>query len=91
MELKRQRTNCSDEYAWTDYMSLPFTQNVSLFFSQLQYAKSVAKTVLFSISIGYIAYLIIALSFIYFTKRSSVKLLEWPILSMAFGGKQSKT
>ncbi|XP_057449329.1 3-epi-6-deoxocathasterone 23-monooxygenase CYP90C1 isoform X2 [Lotus japonicus] len=28
MELKRQKTNCSDNYAWTDYMSLPFTQNV---------------------------------------------------------------
>ncbi|KAG4987967.1 hypothetical protein JHK85_030950 [Glycine max] len=28
MELKRLKTNCSDDYAWTDYMSLPFTQNV---------------------------------------------------------------
>ncbi|XP_061370912.1 3-epi-6-deoxocathasterone 23-monooxygenase CYP90C1-like [Gastrolobium bilobum] len=27
MELKRQK-NCSDDYAWTDYVSLPFTQNV---------------------------------------------------------------
>lgn len=30
MELKRLKTNCSEDYAWTDYMSLPFTQNVSL-------------------------------------------------------------
>ncbi|KAK7406764.1 hypothetical protein VNO78_08395 [Psophocarpus tetragonolobus] len=28
MELKRLKTNGSDDYAWTDYMSLPFTQNV---------------------------------------------------------------
>ncbi|XP_061345663.1 3-epi-6-deoxocathasterone 23-monooxygenase CYP90C1 [Gastrolobium bilobum] len=28
MELKRQNINCSDGYAWTDYMSLPFTQSV---------------------------------------------------------------
>ncbi|XP_047165573.1 3-epi-6-deoxocathasterone 23-monooxygenase CYP90C1-like [Vigna umbellata] len=28
MELKRLKTNCSEDYAWTDYMSLPFTQNV---------------------------------------------------------------
>ncbi|XP_027362687.1 3-epi-6-deoxocathasterone 23-monooxygenase CYP90C1-like [Abrus precatorius] len=28
VELKRQKTNCSDDYAWNDYMSLPFTQNV---------------------------------------------------------------
>ncbi|CAL0311479.1 unnamed protein product [Lupinus luteus] len=28
MELKRQKINSSDDYAWTDYMSLPFTQNV---------------------------------------------------------------
>ncbi|RHN54270.1 putative 3-epi-6-deoxocathasterone 23-monooxygenase [Medicago truncatula] len=28
MELKKQKTNCPDGYTWTDYMSLPFTQNV---------------------------------------------------------------
>ncbi|CAJ2646492.1 unnamed protein product [Trifolium pratense] len=28
MELKKQKTNCSNEYTWTDYMSLTFTQNV---------------------------------------------------------------
>ncbi|RDX76507.1 3-epi-6-deoxocathasterone 23-monooxygenase, partial [Mucuna pruriens] len=28
MELKSRKTNCNDDYAWTDYMSLPFTQNV---------------------------------------------------------------
>ncbi|XP_010275532.1 PREDICTED: 3-epi-6-deoxocathasterone 23-monooxygenase-like isoform X2 [Nelumbo nucifera] len=28
MELKRQKTQLGEDYAWTDYMSLPFTQNV---------------------------------------------------------------
>ncbi|XP_044497752.1 3-epi-6-deoxocathasterone 23-monooxygenase CYP90C1-like [Mangifera indica] len=28
MELKRQRTESCEEFSWTDYMSLPFTQNV---------------------------------------------------------------
>ncbi|KAJ8764508.1 hypothetical protein K2173_006248 [Erythroxylum novogranatense] len=28
MELKRQKTRSCDEYSWTDYMSLTFTQNV---------------------------------------------------------------
>lgn len=28
MELKRQKTHSCDDYAWNDYMSLPFTQNV---------------------------------------------------------------
>lgn len=28
MELKRQKTDSKEEYIWTDYMSLPFTQNV---------------------------------------------------------------
>ncbi|ESW30608.1 hypothetical protein PHAVU_002G167400 [Phaseolus vulgaris] len=28
MELKRLKTNCSEDYSWTEYMSLPFTQNV---------------------------------------------------------------
>ncbi|CAJ1930300.1 unnamed protein product [Sphenostylis stenocarpa] len=28
MELKRLKANCTEDYAWTDYMSLPFTQNV---------------------------------------------------------------
>lgn len=30
MELKKQKTDNSEDYRWTDYMSLPFTQNVSL-------------------------------------------------------------
>lgn len=29
MELKRQKVGSSENYAWTDYLSLPFTQNVS--------------------------------------------------------------
>ncbi|KAI5438871.1 hypothetical protein KIW84_024555, partial [Lathyrus oleraceus] len=28
MELKKQKTDNSEDYRWTDYMSLPFTQNV---------------------------------------------------------------
>ncbi|KAK9265936.1 hypothetical protein L1049_003460 [Liquidambar formosana] len=28
LELKRTKTHSCDDYAWTDYMSLPFTQNV---------------------------------------------------------------
>ncbi|KAI9081275.1 hypothetical protein K1719_036775 [Acacia pycnantha] len=28
MELKRQKTDRGEDYEWTDYMSLPFTQNV---------------------------------------------------------------
>ncbi|KAJ4714296.1 Cytochrome P450 [Melia azedarach] len=28
MELKRQKTESCDDYSWTDYVSLPFTQNV---------------------------------------------------------------
>ncbi|MED6123447.1 cytochrome P450 [Stylosanthes scabra] len=28
MELKRHKTSTDNKYAWTDYMSLPFTQNV---------------------------------------------------------------
>ncbi|XP_009761433.1 3-epi-6-deoxocathasterone 23-monooxygenase CYP90C1 [Nicotiana sylvestris] len=28
MELKRQKISSSEDYSWTDYMSLPFTQNV---------------------------------------------------------------
>ncbi|CAL2272560.1 unnamed protein product [Prunus armeniaca] len=28
MELKRQKVGSSENYAWTDYLSLPFTQNV---------------------------------------------------------------
>ncbi|CAK8539946.1 unnamed protein product [Lathyrus sativus] len=28
MELKKQKTDNSEDYTWTDYMSLPFTQNV---------------------------------------------------------------
>ncbi|XVE82545.1 hypothetical protein DITRI_Ditri16bG0013900 [Diplodiscus trichospermus] len=28
MELKQQKTNSSEDYSWTDYLSLPFTQNV---------------------------------------------------------------
>lgn len=28
LELKKQKTNFPDGYTWTDYMSLPFTQNV---------------------------------------------------------------
>lgn len=30
MELKRQKTESREDYNWTDYMSLRFTQNVSL-------------------------------------------------------------
>ncbi|MCI35845.1 3-epi-6-deoxocathasterone 23-monooxygenase-like, partial [Trifolium medium] len=30
MELKKLKTDCSNDYTWTDYMALPFTQNVSL-------------------------------------------------------------
>ena len=29
MKLKRQKTDSGDDYCWTDYMSLQFTQNVS--------------------------------------------------------------
>lgn len=29
VELKRQKLVSSENYSWTDYMSLPFTQNVS--------------------------------------------------------------
>jgi len=29
MELKRQK-NCAEDYVWSDYLQLPFTQNVSL-------------------------------------------------------------
>lgn len=29
MELKKQKNDSSENYSWTDYMSLPFTQNVS--------------------------------------------------------------
>lgn len=29
MEFKRQKVGSSENYAWTDYLSLPFTQNVS--------------------------------------------------------------
>ncbi|GMP27303.1 hypothetical protein CsSME_00003351 [Camellia sinensis var. sinensis] len=29
MDLKRSKDHSCDDYAWTDYMSLPFTQNVS--------------------------------------------------------------
>ncbi|XWS45485.1 hypothetical protein CRYUN_Cryun15aG0140700 [Craigia yunnanensis] len=28
MELKKQKTNSAEDYSWTDYLSLPFTQNV---------------------------------------------------------------
>ncbi|MBA0560747.1 hypothetical protein Golob_017625 [Gossypium lobatum] len=28
MELKKQKMNCGEDYSWTDYLSLPFTQNV---------------------------------------------------------------
>nr|AJD25213.1 cytochrome P450 CYP90C19 [Salvia miltiorrhiza] len=28
MELKKRKINSSEDYSWTDYMSLPFTQNV---------------------------------------------------------------
>lgn len=28
MELKKQNANLGEDYVWTDYMSLPFTQNV---------------------------------------------------------------
>jgi 3-epi-6-deoxocathasterone 23-monooxygenase len=30
MELKKRKTDSCDDYGWTDYMSLQFTQNVSL-------------------------------------------------------------
>jgi 3-epi-6-deoxocathasterone 23-monooxygenase len=30
MELKRRKTDSCEDYTWTDYMSLQFTQNVSL-------------------------------------------------------------
>lgn len=30
MELKKRKTYSCDDYAWTDYMSLQFTQNVSI-------------------------------------------------------------
>ncbi|KAK4346885.1 hypothetical protein RND71_033224 [Anisodus tanguticus] len=28
LELKQQKISCCEDYSWTDYMSLPFTQNV---------------------------------------------------------------
>ncbi|KAM3285781.1 3-epi-6-deoxocathasterone 23-monooxygenase CYP90C1 [Capsicum chacoense] len=28
LELKQHKISCSEDYSWTDYMSLPFTQNV---------------------------------------------------------------
>ncbi|KAB2094764.1 hypothetical protein ES319_A02G181900v1 [Gossypium barbadense] len=28
MELKKQKKECGEDYSWTDYLSLPFTQNV---------------------------------------------------------------
>lgn len=30
MELKKQKDDSGEEYTWTDYMSLLFTQNVSI-------------------------------------------------------------
>lgn len=30
MEMKRRKLELGEEYNWTDYMSLSFTQNVSL-------------------------------------------------------------
>lgn len=30
LELKRQKADSGDDYGWTDYMSLSFTQNVSI-------------------------------------------------------------
>jgi 3-epi-6-deoxocathasterone 23-monooxygenase len=30
IELKNRKTDSCDDYGWTDYMSLQFTQNVSL-------------------------------------------------------------
>lgn len=29
MEIKRRKDSSGEEYSWNDYMSLPFTQNVS--------------------------------------------------------------
>lgn len=40
MELKKQKTNCPDGYTWTDYMSLPFTQNVSFHICTISYVPS---------------------------------------------------
>lgn len=30
MELKKRKTDSGEDYAWSEYMSLQFTQNVSL-------------------------------------------------------------
>lgn len=35
MEMKRRKLESGDEYNWTDYVSLSFTQNVSLIYLNL--------------------------------------------------------